>query len=121
MAPKEALTAQFGDKLSAEGILDGLKNSIDVMTLNGKTVSMLTGAPFEDLVSSKVPEVGEFTFFSSMPDMLLVAGTALVFFAAALFLVWLGLWIAIGGSILTVRLSGAIYRGILGKKGDNKR
>ncbi len=39
MAPKEALTAQFGDKLSAEGILDGLKNSIDVMTLNGKTVS----------------------------------------------------------------------------------
>ncbi len=39
--------------------------------LSGKTVSMLTGAPLEDLVSSKVPDVGEFTYFGSMPDMLL--------------------------------------------------
>ncbi len=40
--------------------------------LNGKTISMVTGAPFEDLISSKVPNVGEFTYFASMPDMLLV-------------------------------------------------
>ena len=39
--------------------------------LSGKTVSMLTGAPFEDLVLSKAPDVGEFTFFSNMPDMIL--------------------------------------------------
>ena len=39
--------------------------------LSGKTVSMLTGAPFEELVRSKVPDVGEFTFFNSTPDMLL--------------------------------------------------
>lgn len=39
--------------------------------LTGKTVSMLTGAPFEELVKSKNPDVGEFTFFNSTPDMLL--------------------------------------------------
>ncbi len=39
--------------------------------LSGKTVSMLTGAPFDELVRSKVPDVGEFTYFSSTPDMLL--------------------------------------------------
>ena len=39
--------------------------------LSGKTVSMLTGAPFEELVKSKNPAVGEFTFFNSTPDMLL--------------------------------------------------
>ena len=38
--------------------------------LSGKTVSMLTGAPFEELVKSKAPDVGEFTFFNSTPDMI---------------------------------------------------
>ncbi len=32
---------------------------------------MLTGAPFEELVRSKNPDVGEFTSFNSTPDMLL--------------------------------------------------
>lgn len=39
--------------------------------LGGKTVSMLTGAPFEELVRSKAPDVGEFTSYTSTPDMLL--------------------------------------------------
>ncbi|MCR5342009.1 MAG: transporter substrate-binding domain-containing protein [Butyrivibrio sp.] len=39
--------------------------------LSGKTVSMLTGAPFEELVKSKNPDVGGFTSFNSTPDMLL--------------------------------------------------
>lgn len=39
--------------------------------LRGKTVSMLTGAPFENLISSKAPDVKEFTYFPSLPDMLL--------------------------------------------------
>ncbi len=37
--------------------------------LSGKTVSMLTGAPFEELVKEKAPGVSNFTFFNSMPDM----------------------------------------------------
>ena len=32
---------------------------------------MLTGAPFEELVKSKAPDVGEFTSYTSTPDMLL--------------------------------------------------
>ena len=43
--------------------------------LSGKTISMLTGAPFEDMISSKVPDVGEFTYFASMPDMCLAVKT----------------------------------------------
>ena len=39
--------------------------------LNGKTVSMLTGAPFEALISSKVENVKEFTYYQTMPDMML--------------------------------------------------
>ena len=39
--------------------------------LSGRTVSMLTGAPFEELVRSKAPDVGKFTYFNNMPDMLL--------------------------------------------------
>lgn len=39
--------------------------------LNGKTISMLTGAPFEELISSKVPKVKEFTYYTTMPDMML--------------------------------------------------
>ncbi len=39
--------------------------------LAGKRISMLTGAPFEDLVRSKVPDVGAFSYYNSMPDMIL--------------------------------------------------
>ena len=39
--------------------------------LSGKRVSMLNGAPFEELVSSKVPDVGEFSYFANMADMTL--------------------------------------------------
>ncbi|MBQ6077071.1 MAG: transporter substrate-binding domain-containing protein [Clostridia bacterium] len=39
--------------------------------LSGKRVSMLTGAPFEELVRSKVPDVGEFSYFNSAPDTIL--------------------------------------------------
>ena len=43
----------------------------DFSDLSGKTVSMLTGAPFEELVRSKAPDVREFTFFNNMPDMIM--------------------------------------------------
>ena len=39
--------------------------------LSGKTVSMLTGAPFEELARSKNGEIAEFTYFNNTPDMLL--------------------------------------------------
>ncbi len=39
--------------------------------LTGKTVSMITGAPFEELVRSKNPNVGTFTSFNNTPDMLI--------------------------------------------------
>lgn len=37
--------------------------------LAGKRVAMMTGAPFEEAVSSREPNVGEFQYFTSMPDM----------------------------------------------------
>ncbi|MBQ9510538.1 MAG: transporter substrate-binding domain-containing protein [Clostridia bacterium] len=47
----------------------------DFSDLAGKTVSMLTGAPFEELVLSKVPNVGKFTFFNNNPDMVFALKT----------------------------------------------
>lgn len=43
--------------------------------LGGRTVSMITGAPFEELVRSKNPDVAEFTYYSSFPDMMLALKT----------------------------------------------
>ena len=54
-----------GDAAESESELRGFAD------LNGKTVSMLTGAPFEELVRAKAPDVGAFTFFNNTPDMLL--------------------------------------------------
>nr|WP_197027950.1 ABC transporter permease subunit [Butyrivibrio sp. WCE2006] len=39
--------------------------------LNGKKVAMLTGAPFEELVRSKAPGVAEFSYYNSLPDLVL--------------------------------------------------
>ena len=39
--------------------------------LKGRTVSMLTGAPFEELMLSKEPGIGSFTTYSSTSDMIL--------------------------------------------------
>jgi len=43
----------------------------DFSDLAGKTVSMITGVPFEELVRSKAPNVGAFTTYNNMPDMIL--------------------------------------------------
>ena len=43
--------------------------------LGGKTISMLTGAPFEELIGSKVPDVGEFTYYSAPAELLLALRT----------------------------------------------
>ena len=38
--------------------------------LNGKTIGLNSGAPFEELIKSKIPEMKEFLYFSSGPDMM---------------------------------------------------
>ena len=48
------------------------------------------------------------------PDVMLLGGGILVTLGLSLLLIWTGLWIAVGGCIFTVRLSGGIYRKILG-------
>ncbi|MDO4538143.1 MAG: ABC transporter substrate-binding protein/permease [Coriobacteriales bacterium] len=39
--------------------------------LAGKRVGMLTGAPFEEAVRAKNPQVGEMSYYSNMPDLFL--------------------------------------------------
>lgn len=41
----------------------------DFSALNGKTVAMLTGAPFEELIRSQAPGVSAFQYFTNVPDM----------------------------------------------------
>lgn len=55
-------------------------------------------------------------YIAFMPDLLLVCGGALGCFAMALFFLWTGLWIAVGGLVALIRLTGKIYRGILKKR-----
>ena len=63
------------DTKSDDTLSDARPELTDFSELSGKTVSMLTGAPFEELVKSKAPDVGEFTFFNSTPDMIEALGT----------------------------------------------
>lgn len=56
---------------------DDIENNIRVpeynefSDLSGKTVSMLTGAPFEEMIRSKAPDVAMFSYFNTMPDIIL--------------------------------------------------
>lgn len=52
-----------------------------------------------------------------LPDILLLAGGMLLSFCLALFFLWLGIWLAVGGVRLTIRAVAAIYRGILKRGG----
>ena len=60
------------DKVAASGRVPEYSTFSE---LSGKTISMLTGAPFENLISSKVPDVKEFTYYQNMPDMMLAVET----------------------------------------------
>lgn len=61
--------------------------------MGGATVGLLTGMPFEDMITKRIPDVGGFAYFASMPDetLALKAGkidaifinNALIDFAAA--------------------------------------
>ena len=36
--------------------------------MGGATVGLLTGMPFEDMVTARIPDIGGFAYFASMPD-----------------------------------------------------
>ena len=77
VTPERAEALAFSKALYTEEIGIAVKSSGEgpefktFSDLSGKTVSMLTGAPFEELVLSHSPDVAEFTFFNNTPDMLL--------------------------------------------------
>ena len=63
---------QEGESQNKEAVRDAeTPEYTEFSELNGKTVSMLTGAPFEELVKSKAPDVALFTTFNNNPDMIL--------------------------------------------------
>lgn len=61
--------------------------------MGGATIGLLTGMPFEDMVREKVPDIGGFAYFASLPDEVLALksrkidgifiNNALIDFAAA--------------------------------------
>lgn len=55
-----------------------------------------------------------------LPDILLVGGAVLISFCLALLLLWLGVFVAVGGTYLVVRATGGIYRKILGRGGSGR-
>ncbi len=65
---KDLYTEEIGIMVKSSGEGPEYKTYED---LDGKTVSMLTGAPFEDLVLSHAPGVAEFSYYNTMSDMLL--------------------------------------------------
>ena len=69
------LTASF--KVMAEGeAADGrTPEYASFEELNGKTISMLTGAPFESLISSKISDVKEYAYYSSPSELLMALRT----------------------------------------------
>ena len=62
----------YADAGSAGGANGDVRPELtDFSQLKGKNVSMLTGAPFEELVRSKAPDVGEFSFMNTTADLIL--------------------------------------------------
>ena len=62
--------AVWKDTESAAAAEDAHPELTEFSDLSGKTVAMLTGAPFEELVRSKAKDVGKFSFFNSTPDLI---------------------------------------------------
>ena len=60
---------------AADGTASVIPEYQSFSDLSGKQVSMLTGAPLEELVRSKVPDVGGFSYYNTMADMLLALQT----------------------------------------------
>lgn len=73
--PSEDIGKKDADGASADG--EGRAPEYRTFDeLTGKTISMIVGAPFESMIAAKVGEVREFTYFQTMPDMMLAIKTA---------------------------------------------
>ena len=53
----------------ADGIARKLSGQISA-SLNGKTISLVTGVPFKDLIASYVSNAKEYTYYQAMPDII---------------------------------------------------
>ena len=78
VTPEREEQVLFSDPTSYGGIVlavladkESVSGSQAFSVLNGKTISMLTGAPFEDLIRSRVESPGEFTYYGNTADMIL--------------------------------------------------
>ena len=60
-------------KAAAEGVLQTgtVPEYTDLSELNGKKFGLVTGSPFAEIIESKVSDVDEYLYFSSIPDMAL--------------------------------------------------
>lgn len=94
-----------------------------VLWIAGFAVSIVLGAVFlaagaaAALLGGYLASYALSGTLTYMPDLLLVAGGALICFALALLLLWLGLWVLFGGIVRTVKISASVYRKIL-RKGE---
>ena len=70
-AQKERENTAMGQGQSTTATKEKEAELQEYSDLSGKTVSMLTGAPFEELARSKNENIADFTFFNNTPDMLL--------------------------------------------------
>ena len=69
------LTASFKVMAEGEATAERTPEYASFEELNGKTISMLTGAPFEALISSKIPDVKEYTYYTSPSELLMALRT----------------------------------------------
>ena len=67
--------SENGNNETAPGQKSSAPEFTSFSELNGKTISMLTGAPFEEMIRSKVPDVGKFTYLNNMPDLIMALET----------------------------------------------
>lgn len=59
-----------GDSASQASQAEASPEFTDFSDLKGKRISMLTGAPFEELVRSKAPDIGNVTYLNSTSDLI---------------------------------------------------
>ncbi|MBR6953460.1 MAG: transporter substrate-binding domain-containing protein [Clostridia bacterium] len=78
VTPERAESILFSDPYFSGGtVLVVLKAAgaipefTDFAQLKGKRVSMIIGAPFEELVKTKAPDVGSFSYFNTVPDLIM--------------------------------------------------
>ena len=65
-----ALSRENGDAGSDDKGSGALPEYTTFSELSGKRVALLTGAAYNNLVSAKVPDVAEFSYYNNIPDLI---------------------------------------------------